>query len=70
MPGVNIGVEECRLQGETMVAIKLAGLWTIVSAVVLDLKCDAKFMSKQQARILLSEMLDGIFPNLGKPTGS
>ncbi len=59
-----------RLQGETMVAIKLAALWTIVSAVVLDLKFDAKFMSKQQARILLSEVLDGIFPNLGKSIAS
>ena len=51
------------LKSETMIGVKLAALWTIVSGVVLDIKFDAKTISKREARVLLSESLDGIFPN-------
>jgi hypothetical protein len=46
-------------------ASKLSALWSIVSAIVLDLHFDPDVMSRREASLLLGEVFDGLF----KPTG-
>jgi AcrR family transcriptional regulator len=51
----------------SMTTSKLLALWTLVSAVVLDMNFDPEFMTRREAKLILSEVFDGLFPQDGKP---
>ena len=54
-------------RSRAVMASKLSALWSIVSAIVLDLTFDPDVMSRREASLLLGEVFDGLFQQTGKP---
>jgi AcrR family transcriptional regulator len=58
--------ELLKQRGESRISHKLSALWTIVSAIVLDMNFDPEMMTRREARLVLSEVFDGLFSRKSK----
>ena len=60
------GVVAQHLAGDSRVTSKLSAMWTIVSAIVLDMNFDPELMTGLEAKVVIGEVFDGLFPSKAK----